>query len=79
MSVTHLERLSLGRKASDARYKAVRLLIEAHQDEFNMVHGNLRQQLGLSRHVTGNKTMTVEQKIEKLQKKIADLRASQQE
>lgn len=66
------------RKGITCQARARQLLIQNHKAEYDLIHGNLREAAGLSRNAGAKKhKLTVDQKIAKLEQKIAELRAQE--
>ena len=59
--------------AMRAYRNAMNMLIELHQEQFDRIYGDFREDAGLPR-VAGPRKPTVEEKIAKLEAKIALLR-----
>lgn len=63
------------RRAAGAMHTARKLLCERHCEEYDQIHGDLRVQMGLPREYAQNKALTIQARIEKLERKLLDLRA----
>jgi hypothetical protein len=65
----HIEQVRLSNRA---RYRAVKRLIEAHQEEFDRYYAEECEPIGVKPY--GPRQQTVERKIAELQARLAELR-----
>lgn len=74
-----LDQREVGRKASAAAHRARKIVCDRHDEEYKQVHGDLRVQMGLPRDPNEAwRKRTLQERITKLEDKLAQLRAQQQ-